>query len=334
MTDVVEVVDIEAFVTGSDADRRRVASAVDRLCTDTGFLHVVGHGVDASLMTDALDVTEAFFDLPLAVKQQHSDPVLAHNRGYAAMGTEALGYSLEGEQVSAPDLFEAFNVGRDDIDGPYYDLHRRFFARNVWPDHPQYFRSVMTRYMGAVRSLSDVMLEIFAVVLGLDDRHLLDRTRHGVVTTRAINYERRSDDPPLVANQQRMGAHTDYGILTVLLADDVPGLEIRRNDTWSPVPIVDGAVVVNLGDMLARWTNDRWVSTLHRVVPPPGDTGGPVRRRSIAQFLEADPDCVIECFPSCVAAGAEPKYAPVQAGEYLLSKLLGPRELRRSSIPS
>jgi len=159
------------------------------------------------------------------------------------------------------------------------------------------------------------------------------RTRRAIHTVRAINYERRAGSPPPEKHQMRMGAHTDYGVLTVLLADDVPGLQVRADGAWRDVAVPEGSLIVNIGDMLATWTNDRWSSTLHRVLPPPASTDGAVRRRSVAAFLEADPDVLIEPIPTCVSADNPARYAPVTAGDYLMAKLLGPRELRKSEVP-
>jgi isopenicillin N synthase-like dioxygenase len=326
----VETIELSAFTSGSQQERRAVASRVDDICTDVGFLTVSGHGVDNTLMTEALDVCQEFFDLPLDAKLRATDPVKSNNRGYNGVGTEALAYSLGEQHISAPDLFEAFNVGRSDTRGEYFDTYRPFFAPNIWPESPALFRPIIERYLAELHRVTDSLLELFEMALGLDTGHLIDRTRHAVITARAINYQRRQGELPPADGQLRMGAHTDYGVLTVLLADNVPGLQIFRDGHWAEVPIVEGTFVVNLGDMLARWTNDRWVSTLHRVVPPPASEDGGFRRRSIAQFVEADPGCVLECFPSCLAPGQVAKYPPVPAGEYLLSKLMGPRELRTS----
>jgi len=132
----------------------------------------------------------------------------------------------------------------------------------------------------------------------------------------------------------RMGAHTDYGSITILLADRVPGLQLRRGGEWHDVlPPADG-FLVNIGDLLAEWTNDRWHSTLHRVVPPPGVADGvddePVRRRSIAWFQQPNWDAVIECLPACHDESNPPRYRPVTSGEHLMAKLMGPRLLRPS----
>jgi isopenicillin N synthase-like dioxygenase len=132
-----------------------------------------------------------------------------------------------------------------------------------------------------------------------------------------------------------MGAHTDYGILTVLYADRVPGLEIVGPDgEWHGVVPPDDAFLVNLGDLLAEWTNDRWRSTLHRVVPPPRGTQGAAIRRSIAFFHDGNHDALIECLPTCCSADNPPRYPAVVAGDHLMAKLLGPRTLTASDAVS
>ncbi len=325
----IAAVDLEPFRNGSASERRSVAARIDEVYRRSGFLQVTGHGVDQALLDEMLDVTAAFFDLPLAHKQEFVVADKAANRGYSGVGEEALAYSL-GEEPAAPDLFEAFNAGREDSVGEYYDRHRQFFAPNLWPTTPPELRSVWLTYQNAVAAVADDLLAAFALALDLDERFFIERTRRAIATTRAINYERAAGAPAPLPGQLRMGAHTDYGVVTVLLADDVPGLQVRHEGVWIDVPVTRGSFVVNIGDMMATWTNDRWVSTLHRVVPPPATADGPVRRRSVAQFLEADPDAIIECLPSCTSADNPPRYAPVGAGDYLVAKLLGPRTLRKS----
>ncbi len=332
MNDAVTLVDLEPFRSGNEHDRASVAAEIDEACRSTGFLQIVGHGVSSELTHRMLDTTAKFFDLPIESKMSNVVADLSANRGYAAEGSEALAYSL-GEEPTAPDLFEAFNAGREASEDPYFAAHRRFFAPNVWPVDPPEMRAVWLEYQQALHGLNDHLLQAFALALDVAPEFFIERTRRSIVTLRAINYERRRGAPEPLADQMRMGAHTDYGVLTVLLADDVPGLQVYHDDSWQNVNVPEASLIVNLGDMLATWTNDRWVSTLHRVVPPSSDAGGPVRRRSVAQFMEADPDCVIECIPSCTSAERPARYEPISAGEYLLAKLLGPRELRRTVLP-
>ena len=145
---------------------------------------------------------------------------------------------------------------------------------------------------------------------------------------RVNHYERRPEDAPPDSEQMRMGAHTDYGIVTVLYADPVSGLQIVGADRqWHDVVPVAGALLVNLGDLTAQWTNDRWRSTLHRVVPPPADDSGSALRRSVAFFLDGNYDATIECLATCSSPDNPPRYSPTTAGEHLMAKLLGPRTL-------
>jgi isopenicillin N synthase-like dioxygenase len=322
----VHPLDLEAFRHGTPADRLAVARDVDDACRDTGFLVVTGHGVPQETCDAVLDAFAEFFDLPEGEKRAVVVDDPSANRGYSALGQEGLSYS-RGEE-SPRDLFEAFNLGSEATVGDYYDRYRSFYAPNAWPARPAQLRDAWLAYEAAVDDVAANLLEAMALALELPESWFVDRCRHPIVTTRAINYERRATTPNPVDGQMRMGAHTDYGILTVLLADDVPGLQVFRDGVWHDVSTRRGAFVCNLGDMLARWTNDRWISTLHRVIPPPADASGPVRRRSLARFLDCPPDLVVETIPSCIDADHPARYEPVNAGEWLRAKVLGSRALQ------
>lgn len=329
----VTAIDLEPFRTGSDDDRRRTAQLIDDACRHTGFLAITGHGIDPALIEAMLAVTTEFFDLPAEEKLRYVPDNLEGNRGYAAEGTEALSYSL-GEE-SPPDLFEAFNIGREipaDDDDPYVTTVRdTYFHPNVWPERPAAMRDVWLRYWEAVEQLGRTLLQACALALELPEHWFDDKIDRSISVMRAINYERRPGSPDPQPGQLRMGAHTDYGSLTVLLADDVPGLQVRNpGEGWVDVSVPPGGFLVNIGDLLAEWTNDRWHSTIHRVLPPPVGTDGPVRRRSVAWFQQPNWDAIIECIPSCTSADNPPKYRPVSSGDHLLAKLMGPRLHRPS----
>jgi isopenicillin N synthase-like dioxygenase len=174
------------------------------------------------------------------------------------------------------------------------------------------------------------LTDVFAVALGLAERWFRPFVSRSTTTMRTINYERRAGDADPLPDQQRMGAHTDYGVVTVLWADGNPGLEILGDDGgWVGVVPEPGALLVNLGDLTATWTNDRWRSTLHRVVPP--TSAGSVRRRSTAFFFDGDWDALVECVSTCTDAEHPRKYPAVFAGEHLMAKLMGPRTLSPSA---
>ena len=326
----VPVIDLQQW---SHGDRDALAKHVDAACSSVGFMQVVGHGIPVDVIAAMLAASDDFFALPLETKLLAVPEHPGVNRGYAAMGTEALAYSL-GVDQARPDLFEAFNIGPDDVDrgDPFYaDDHFGFFAENVWPVEPASLRPALNAYFAEAHRVAMCLTDVFAVALGLGERWFLPFVDRSTLTMRVNHYERRpGDDAPHEA-QMRMGAHTDYGIVTVLFADAVPGLEIVGPDgSWHGVTPLPGAVLVNLGDLTAQWTNDRWRSTLHRVVPPTASADGSALRRSVAFFFDGNHDAVVQCLPTCCSVDNPARYAPTTAGDHLIAKVLGPRTLTTS----
>lgn len=330
----VPVVDVSGWSTGDPEARISVIREVDHALRRVGFMQVVGHGVPDATIQGMLDACDEFFALPAEAKSETLPPSAEVNRGWAPLGTESLVYSLGAD--APPDLFEAFNIGRDVVDesDPAVAVERhRLHAPNIWPSALPSMREPVVTYFDAVADLALRLTRIFAVALGVDEEFFVERCRHPTETLRMIRYERPPGSPEPLPEQMRMGAHTDYGIVTVLYGDQVPGLEVLGPDgEWHGVQPVDGAYLVNLGDLLAEWTNDRWRSTLHRVVPPPSRTDGPALRRSAAFFLDGDHDTLVECLPTCCDDEHPAKYPPVLAGEHLMAKLLGPRTLQASEF--
>jgi len=327
----IPVIDIGGW-WGAEADRRAVAREVDAAARQFGFFQIVGHRLPPEQISAMVEASSEFFALPLDVKQlcTPSDPSI--NRGYAARGTEALSYSIGRD--APPDLFEAFNIGEDDVDysDPFYAAQRGgAFAPNIWPAWESELRPALVGYFRAARELALTLTEIFAVSLGLADGWFAPFVDRSTTTMRAIRYERRADEEDPLPGQQRMGAHTDYGIVTVLWAEPVAGLQIvGPGGDWIDVIPDDDALVINLGDLTAQWTNDQWRSTVHRVVPPATDGRGRAVRRSAAFFLDGNWDALVECLPTCCSASDPPRYPAVRAGDHLVSKLMGPRLLRPS----
>jgi isopenicillin N synthase-like dioxygenase len=316
----VHEIDLAPFRGGDAADRASVAAAFDRAGRDSGFIQLSGHGVDLALVDRAFDAWQSFFDLPLDEKLVAVAPPEADGMiGYTAYGAQALAYTAGSE--SPPDLMEAFSIGREDTDAPFFDEYRDWFPANVWPARPASLRAAVDALEDALHGVADLVLRAMALALELPEAWLVERAEHAVVTTRCNHYLRGPGFEPL-PDQPGLGGHTDYGMVTLLVADPVPGLQILRGGRWHDVVPPRGSIVCNLCDMLAMWTNDRWTSTMHRVLPPsPGD--GVVRRRSIARFLDGDPSVTLSAIPSCVMPGEPPRYPPVQAGEWLMAKIVG-----------
>ncbi len=319
----IPVVDLGPFRTGTRADKDRVAAELDAAYREVGFASIVGHGVDPVLVARLQDVTARFFALPEAVKARSISPTRHPNRGYQPMGNESLSRSYEAVGgVAPPDLFEAYTVGP--IGRPDDDYHRapaagRYFEPNDWPADPIELEAVWTEYYVALEGVADLVMEVFGRALGLEEGFFVPSTDRHITALRSLHYPPTDVEP--LPGQMRIGQHTDFGSITILLADDTPGLQVAVGDDddpeWVDVPHVPRAFVVNVGDLLSEWSNRRWRSTRHRVAPIALDR----HRTSWAFFHHPNYDAVIECLPQC-DTGAPPVLAePVTAGDYLWRKL-------------
>jgi isopenicillin N synthase-like dioxygenase len=321
----VPMIDISSFRMpyADAAARSAVVRQVDEAARTVGFMQITGHGIAETTVEEFTRATDAFFALDPAVKSKYRCPP-GINRGYTPPKAESVANSLG--LVSAVDLFEAINVGSSAADYPAIQLPPDVYAGNVYPTlEVPYFEAAVQDWFAAAGRVARTMVRIFGVALGGREDYFADMTDHSIDVLRMNNY--RLPDPAvrLEKDQLGMGAHTDYGIVTVLWADQVPGLEIHGADgNWHPVTPADGALLVNLGDATARWSNDEWVSTMHRVAAPRVD-GILVPRRSAAYFHDGNVDAVIECLASCVTAENPAKYEPVTVGEHLAAKLAGSR---------
>ena len=324
MAAAVPVIDIGPYLAGDPAGRREVAHAVDDACCDIGFLVITGHGVPQAAIDAVYGTTAAFFALPLeekmAVASPHGDPF--HGFAPASLPTPAYG---DGERV--PDLREMYHVNR--YDTPAEAVERGYppeatgaIPPNLWPAAPAGFVAAWRDYYRVMEDLAATMLSLFALALGVPEDHFAAKIdRH--LSNLAANCYPEQPTPPL-PGQLRTRAHVDFSTLTILYQDDAPGgLQVhRRGAGWADVPAVPGSYVVNIGDLLARWTNDRWVATPHRVVNPPAELAM-TRRISIPFFHLPNHDAVIEAIPTCVSAADPARYRPVTAGEWTEARRLG-----------
>lgn len=328
----VPLVDISPYVRdGSATERAELAREVDTACREVGFMQVVGHGIPASVIEGLTDAMDAFFALDLDAKKAYRTPA-AVNRGYSPPKSESLSLSLGVEPANRMnDFFEAFNVGAGAADYPHVaDLPQPDYADNVWPDVDG-FEGQVSAYFAEAARVARTMTRIFADALGLEPGFFDRFTDHSLDVMRMNNYALPpGTDVRLDGDLTGMGEHTDYGIVTVLWADQVRGLQVLGTDgSWNDVQPADGALLINLGDVTARWTNERWMSTLHRVKPPVID-GTIERRRSAAFFHDGDVDALITTLPSCVDPRHPDLYEPTTIGEHIAAKLAGSRAGRRN----
>ncbi len=327
MTDVFPpVVDL----TSPDAPAR-----IDDACRNVGFFQVIGHGIPQQLLDEVFAVADDFFGQEVSVKRSWESGIPEIERGYSAKGTEGLSYSLGLDQP--PDLFEALTFGLDDVpaDDPGYftDQHHQF-APNIWPTEPANLKPVMLAYYDAAFRLTREVMSQMALALGMPADHFAPFTDKAIDVLRINYFEGRPGDTAL-PNQYGIGPHTDYGMLTLLLADQEPALQVyTKDEEWRYCVPVPGAILVNVADLLTRWTNDRWRSTLHRVLPVLTDDDAIRRRRSVPYFCSGNFDAVIECLPTCTDAEHPPLYPPLHGGKHVEEKTLAGRLLEAADAES
>jgi isopenicillin N synthase-like dioxygenase len=310
----VPVIDVASFNRpgASAAERAAVARRVGEACETIGFFAVTGHGIARPVIDDLIAASYEFFDLPLAEKLLVKRPRPEQNRGYIAEGDERLA-RLRGNETPA-DLKELFAIGPYDLpDDPYFTSSAAYpsFAANLWPARPASLRPALEAYWRAVEGLARTLCQAFAMALDLPPDWFADKIDKHISQLRLMHYPPLSTAP--LPGQLRAGAHSDLGMMTLIYSDnDIGGLEVMdRAGSWVAAPRSDGAFTVNIGDLMMRWTNDRWQSTLHRVVNPAEDDAWRSRRLSLGMFFIPNYDAEI-----APLHGAEDRYPPITVADY------------------
>jgi isopenicillin N synthase-like dioxygenase len=318
----IPVIDISGFDGGTAQSRRAVLDQVMATCEDTGFLVITGHRVAEDLIADTYRLTRQFFLLPAEEKERCTPAGWDRFCGFAGIDK---GRSPHGQA----DLKEMFHANR--FDGPADAVTAGYSwevgalqAPNLWPEQPSGFVDVWRSYYHAMEVLADRMNRIFACCLGLPEEWFGDKFDNHLSNLGANWYPPQPVAPEPGA--MRGSEHIDFSALTILYQDDAPGgLEVRdHSGQWRPVPPLPGSFVVNLGDLMNRWTSDRWQATPHRVVNPPREVAHR-DRISIPYFQMPNWNAVIECVPTCVPDSGIAHYPPVVAGPHAEERRAGKR---------
>lgn len=314
MTSSVPLVDLTPWFEGDGTDRAGVARRVDEALCESGFLLIAGHGVPDGLRDRIRELSRRFFALPEGDKERYR--VEVGGRGWLPPGAEANGYS-EGTETP-PDLKESYSLGAHEPIG-VPEIDEEWFRTNVWPDELPGFRAAAESYMDRMRGLSDELLIIFAVALGLEPGHFVAHTGHPTFTFNINWYPPLTHVGAAAEGQYRIGPHTDFGTMTVLDRETgLGGLQVYTSDgRWEDAPYEPGALTVNIGDLMARWTGDRWRSTRHRVLPPP-ESAPEEDLVSLIWFYETDP---LARIASLAPPIGRRDYPEVVAHEYLMDKI-------------
>ncbi len=298
-------------VVDPDSPVAEQAEIMATACETTGFFLVPVSAIDTKVAIDAWDAATRFFAKPEHEKLAVAFPEPGYPYGYSPFKHETLAASL-GDVAAAPDLKESFSVGPDcgthTIDGDLW-----VNSPSIWSPTADDLKASWTAYYRLLTTLSNHLALVMARALDLPADYFDAKIDRPITSMRALHYPEITGD---VGESLRAGAHSDYGMFTILRTDDVPGLQIENIDgSWTDIEPNSDMFIVNLGDSIAQWTNDRWRSTKHRVT-----AADPRPRQSFAFFQMANWDARIECLPSCLTRGEAPRHQPVVAGPWLMQK--------------
>ncbi|POX42507.1 oxidoreductase [Streptomyces sp. Ru73] len=321
----VPVIDTSSARQGDPARRARVARAIGEVCETSGFMAVTGHGVPEARIRAVYEATRQFFALaPEEKRRLLADPDDPLMRGFGVEGNlAAANDGVDAEQArKLADLSETYTynrLGDEGATGIPDDAAPGLRTPNKWPEQAG-FRAAYLAYYREMELLARELARLMALALDLPENWFDDKIDHHISNMTA-NYYPGQENPPR-PGQLRKGVHSDWGLLTILYQDGAPGgLQVRdKAGQWVDVPAVEGTFVVNIGDLMAVWTNDRWVSTVHRVVNPPREVAHR-ERYSLPFFLQPNYTAPIECIPTCTGPDNPPRHAPTTSGAYLVGKL-------------
>jgi isopenicillin N synthase-like dioxygenase len=312
-TEQVPILDIRRFDRSGPADRAGFVRELYHAYREFGFVGITRHEIPEALIAGAYRVIKAFFALPLATKMQYHQPGGGGARGYTPFGVE------HAKDIPAVDLKEFWHVGREHVPGAEWT---REYPPNVWPTEVAGFREATWGLYQALEGLGDRVLRAVALGLGLEEPYFADKTDHANSILRPIHYppiEQGLGDPESV----RSGQHEDINLITLLIGSGEPGLQVLSlRGEWIPVTTIPETIVVNVGDMLQRLTNNVLRSTTHRVVNPPAPYSE-IPRYSIPFFLHPNSEFLIESLPQCVTPDNPNRYPqPITANDYLRERLI------------
>ncbi|WP_433286899.1 isopenicillin N synthase family dioxygenase [Pseudonocardia sp. CA-142604] len=311
----IPLIDLARWRGGDPDERAALAAELDHALQESGFLLLAGHGIGADVRERIRTAARRFFVLPSARKAAYATAV--GGRGWVGPGREVNSFPDETADAERPDLKESYTLGRDLRTG-VAELDRVWFAENVWPAEVPELAALCTGYAHAVRRVYGELLQLSATALDLDADFFVRRTLRSPHTFNINRYPALSETGAPAEGQYRIGPHTDWGMITILDRQvGYGGLEVQAPDgTWVGAPHVPDAFTVNIGDLMARWTGNRWRSTRHRVLPPSPDAPHE-ELISLIMFLEADVDTVVTPLPAPIGRRG---YPPVTAGDYLLER--------------
>src|SRR6185295_10202158 len=307
---IVPVVDLSDFISGHAEKRKRFIKELGDAYHEVGFVTVKNHGISDKLIEELYREVKSFFSLPIEIKRKYEKNDLAGQRGYTSFGKE------HAKHTHVPDMKEFFQFGQIVTED---DPIKQEYPDNVWVEEIPGFNDTLVNAYRSFENSGSVLLRAIALYLELPENYFDKKIHNGNSILRAIHYPPITEEP---GKALRAEQHEDINLITLLVGASAEGLEILTLDgQWFPVTALPGNIVVNVGDMLQRLTNDRLKSTTHRVVNPPKELWG-TSRYSIPFFLHPRSEMRLDCLGSCISLENSRKYDPITAGEYLDQRLV------------
>jgi isopenicillin N synthase-like dioxygenase len=317
-TDLIPIVDLADYRAGEHGAREAAAQAITRALETSGFFGIRNHGVDDTIIAAGFVASAAFHALPL--EEKLALQINSGHRGYMPMADQ---HRAEAEHAN---LSASFLCGVElAADDPAVVEGRPLHSVNQWPDGLPGFRDAMTAYHAAFSSVGMLLVDLFEAALEVDAGYLSNCFEEPMAFIRALHYPPAPDNLP--DGQFGAAPHSDFGFVTILAQDDVGGLQVEAPDgAWIDAPNLPGVLLINIGDMLMRWTNDRFRSTVHRVINADG-----VERYSMPFFFDPVFDTVVACIDSCCGPGNPPRYPPTSWGEFLNERFNANHKYRQAA---
>jgi isopenicillin N synthase-like dioxygenase len=309
----IPLIDFAPFLTGGLAARREVAEKIGQACRHIGFFYLANHGISEALVARSFAEAERFFALPMERKLEIDIEKSPCHRGYFKVGGENLDPA---RQKAGGDLKEGIKIGRDlGPDHPLVAAGTPLHGPNLWPRDLPGWQGAMQSYFDALVGLGKQVMHAFALSLDLDECYFDRQLTDPMATLGPLHY------PPqrgsVTEKQIGAGAHTDFGCLTILAQDMNGGLQVKNAaGTWIDATPIPGTFVINIGDMMARWTNNLFASTQHRVINVSG-----AERYSLPFFFDPNFHAEVSALKTCVDAGHPPVFPPTTSGRHLLDMI-------------
>lgn len=314
--DEVPSLDLADFTSGDAERRAQFVKQLGDAYQNIGFIALRNHGLSDDLTAKLYAATQKFFALPDEVKQKYENPELAGQRGYVGKGKE------KAKGFNTGDLKEFYHVGQERSDIPDSDPIKNEYPDNIFPTEVPEFKEITLEAYRKLEAAGKEVLRAIAIHLGLDENYFDDKVKYGNSILRPIHYFPIENPDSVPADAVRAAEHGDINLITLLMGASADGLQVlRRDGQWIPITALPEQVVVNVGDMMARLTNNKLKSTIHRVVNPPRELMH-TSRFSIPFFMHPRSEMDLTCLESCIDEKNPKAYPDATAGEYLNERLV------------